>query len=61
MCGNWVAKNKKRKWQKHLAAAVTLGLLCGLYQPNLLAAEYNGKLTSNIASDNLVVDGKASL
>ena len=61
MCGNWVAKNKERKWQKHLAAAVTLGLLCGLYQPNLLAAEYNGKLTSNIASDNLVVDGKASL
>lgn len=61
MCGNWVAKNKKRKWQKKLATAVTLGLLCGLYQPSLLAAEYNGKLTSNITSDNLVVDGKASL
>ena len=61
MCGNWVVKNKKRKWQKQLATAVTLCLLCGLYQPNLLAAEYNGKLTSNITSDNLVVNGKATL
>jgi outer membrane autotransporter barrel domain len=61
MCSNWIVTTKKIRWRKKLATAVTLGILCSIYQANVQAAEYKGKLTSNITSDNLVVDGKASL
>jgi outer membrane autotransporter protein len=59
LSGNWLKVLKRRKLQKKLAAAVALGLLCGTYLPGAQAAEYTGKVTSNVTEDNKVLPGKA--
>nr|WP_021170477.1 autotransporter outer membrane beta-barrel domain-containing protein [Sporomusa ovata]EQB25914.1 hypothetical protein SOV_4c05810 [Sporomusa ovata DSM 2662] len=61
MSGNWLKTLKCRKVHKKLVAAVALGLLCGTYLPGAQAAEYTGKVTSNVTEDNKVLPDKVVL
>ena len=51
---------RRRSWKKHLAVAVTAGLLAGAYAPGVMAADYSNKqIKGSLTSDQKTFGAEA--